>query len=83
MPNFYLGKKISHEGTYEVHNGKCIFLPRANEESIFLGEFSHCSDAVYEARKYYVNANGCFFCSHECHIKDVTSKYYESNATVS
>jgi hypothetical protein len=37
------------------------------ENRIYLGEFSGCRAAVAAARKHYSRADGCYFCSPECH----------------
>lgn len=39
------------------------------DNCIYLGIFDHCRPAVREARKYYNQVNGCYYCSYECHTQ--------------
>lgn len=68
MALYYVNKNAQPNGDHEVHTTGCTFMP-AEENRIFLGNFSHCSGAVLEARKYYNQVNGCRFCSEECHTQ--------------
>lgn len=42
------------------------YLPAA-ENRVLLGYFITCAEAVREAKKYYPQSNGCYWCSNECH----------------
>ena len=66
MTTYYVNKNEQANGDHEVHNFTCAYLP-ATSNSIYLGDFSNCSDAVREAKKHYRQANGCYTCSRACH----------------
>lgn len=50
---------------HEVHKEGCPWWPTVSY--IDLGEHPSCFAAVAEAKKTYVDANGCKTCSSECH----------------
>ncbi len=66
MTNYYVNKIKQDNGDHEVHKSGCKWLPNP-ENRIYLGSFTHCADAVEEAKKYYSKSNGCAFCSPDCH----------------
>ena len=66
MATFYVNKNAQNNGDHEVHTTGCNFMPLAANR-IHLGDFTSCRVAVQEAKKYYTQSNGCFFCSNECH----------------
>ena len=66
MAQYYVNKEAQVNGDHEVHTSDCSYLPTA-ENRQYLGTFSDCGDAVQEARRYYTQANGCYYCSTECH----------------
>lgn len=66
MTRYYVNKHAQANGDHEVHTSGCSFLPEI-ENRIYLGEFSSCQGAVTEAKKYYSEADGCFYCSYACH----------------
>lgn len=55
-------------GEHEVHASSCRYLP-SEENRIYLGFFANGREAVREARKYYSNVDGCFFCCPEAHTR--------------
>ncbi len=63
---YYVNKNAQSNGDHEVHTQNCSYLP-IMENRIYLGEFTNCKDAVKEAKKYYTQTNGCFFCCKDCH----------------
>ena len=66
MASYYVNTNAQANGDHEVHRSPCTWMPdQANR--LYLGEFSNCRDAVKEARKSYRQANGCYYCSRECH----------------
>ena len=66
MARYYVNKNQQANGDHEVHQEGCSFLPDvSNRES--LGEHSSCDTAVAQAKRTYPTANGCFYCSRECH----------------
>ena len=67
MSNFYYVNRIAQPtGEHEVHQAGCGYLP-SEENRIYLGFFTNSGDAIREAKKYYSNVDGCFFCCPESH----------------
>jgi len=66
MARYYVNKNAQSNGDHEVHKTGCSWLP-AVENRIYLGEFSSCGPAVREAKKYYTQVNGCYYCCPACH----------------
>ncbi|MGY4384672.1 hypothetical protein ACVWYN_001706 [Pedobacter sp. UYP24] len=66
MKKYYVNKRAQNNGDHEVHDSGCSFLPLP-ENRQYLGEYSSCKGAVTEAKKTYTSADGCKFCSNECH----------------
>ena len=68
MKKYYVNENAQANGDHEVHAEGCSFMPSfLNRKE--LGEFSNCWGAVAEAKKYYNNVNGCYYCSKECHTQ--------------
>jgi hypothetical protein len=68
MARYYVNKNAQSNGDHEVHKLGCSFMP-ADENRMYLGDFSSCSSAVSEAKKTYSKSNGCYYCCNECHTK--------------
>lgn len=68
MAKYYVNKNAQSNGDHEVHKLGCAWMP-AVENRIYLGEFSSCSGAVREAKRYYNQVNGCYHCSPACHTQ--------------
>jgi hypothetical protein len=66
MASYYVNKNAQSNGDHEVHTGSCSYLP-ATQNRQYLGEFSSCGPAVAEAKKYYKQSNGCYYCCNACH----------------
>lgn len=66
MARYYVNKNAQPNGDHEVHKEDCNWLPAARNR-IYLGEFASCQPAVREAKRYYLQVNGCYYCSHACH----------------
>ena len=66
MTFYYVNKNAQIDGTHEVHSQDCIYLPDVNNR-IYLGYFNNGKEAVKEARNYYYNVDGCYFCCREAH----------------
>ena len=66
MASYYVNQNAQDNGDHEVHTGGCSHMPE-EENQTYLGEFWTCTDAVEEAKKYYTQVNGCYYCSSECH----------------
>ena len=63
---YYLNKNEQKNGDHEVHIPSCSVLPET-QNGIYLGNFDNCSSAIIEAKKYYPQSNGCFYCLKSCH----------------
>ena len=66
MSHYYVHTHPDNQGDHEVHKEGCSHMLRP-ENREYLGDFSHCSYAIVEARKHHSQVNGCFFCCRECH----------------
>jgi len=66
MKAYYVNKHPQPNGDHQVHKDGCSYLPR-KEYILFLGLHANCDDALKEAKKTYIQSNGCFSCSYECH----------------
>lgn len=65
---YYLNKNTLGNPNFdhEVHMENCARLPLL-ENTIYLGNFECCADALKEAKKYYTNVDGCALCCALCH----------------
>ncbi len=68
MASYYVNKNPQANGDHEVHRGSCDWLPEPHNRE-FLGDFSSCRPAVQEAKRTYPRADGCKYCSPECHSR--------------
>ena len=70
MPRFVVNKNAQPTGEHEVHNldNNCQYLPDVKNQ-IQLGSHFTCKSAVYSARAFFVNVDGCYYCAQECHSK--------------
>ncbi|WP_040214632.1 hypothetical protein [Clostridium polynesiense] len=66
MDLYYVNKNVQTNGDHEVHKSTCGHKPN-RENSLYLGAFNTCKNAVKEAKKYYIKSNGCYYCCNECH----------------
>ena len=66
MARYYVNKNQQSNGDHEVHTTGCSWLPDI-ENRIYLGDLRSCWLAVTEAKKYYSQVNGCYYCSNACH----------------
>ncbi|GMN06287.1 hypothetical protein MTsPCn5_16760 [Croceitalea sp. MTPC5] len=66
MAKYYVNKNAQANGDHEVHKEGCVWLPLVGNR-IYLGSFTNCKSAVREAKKYYTQVNGCYYCSRDCH----------------
>jgi hypothetical protein len=66
MAKYYVDNEGKLNGDHEVHAETC---PRLPDNSQYLGEFSNCFEALKAARKYYIWANGCHWCSRPCQTR--------------
>ena len=65
---YYVNKNAQENGDHEVHKSNCSWMPHENNRQ-YLGDFSNCKDAVREAKKYYTQTNGCYYCATACHTQ--------------
>ncbi|MCY4089141.1 MAG: hypothetical protein OXF49_03405 [Candidatus Saccharibacteria bacterium] len=63
---YYVNRNAQSNGDHEVHVPSCSHCPNP-ENRIYLGTFSNCWAAVREAKKYFSQANGCYYCVNPCH----------------
>ena len=63
---YYVNKNAQSNGDHEVHRTGCSWLPSPDNRQ-YLGLFYGCQAAVQEARRFYTQVNGCYFCSNACH----------------
>ena len=63
---FYVNTNAQPNGDHEVHRSTCAWLPDV-ENRIYLGDFATSQAAVREARKYYSQVDGCYYCCTESH----------------
>lgn len=68
MPRYLVNKITHYTGEHEIHTTFCPLSPSL-DNSIYLGYFSSCRNAIKEARKHFVNVDGCVFCSEECNAE--------------
>jgi len=64
MSRYYVNKNAQSNGDHEVEN------------RIYLGEFASCRPAVAEAKKYYAQVNGCYYCARDCHTQWILVEYF-------
>lgn len=68
MNNYYVNTNAQSNGDHEVHKDGCDHMPDASNRK-YLGVFSNCFDAVKEAKKTYLKADGCYYCCNACHTR--------------
>jgi len=69
MPNFTVNQTAQPvSGDHEVHDLASTrgCLPGAGSRKD-LGWFPSCKEAVAEAKRYYSDVNGCYYCANDCH----------------
>lgn len=65
---YYVNRNAQQGGEHEVHTYNCAHGPEeANRQ--YLGEFAGCRSAVTEAKRYYSNVDGCYYCCNDCHTR--------------
>lgn len=66
MPEYVMNKNAQSNGDHEVHVKGCAHGP-ALQNQHSLGIHAYCNSAVAAAKKINPKADGCFFCSRDCH----------------
>jgi hypothetical protein len=64
MAKYYIRLSEDLNGCHPVHKCGCPFIPDEGNR-IPLGNKSDWRHAMAEAKKYYSNVNGCYFCNKE------------------
>lgn len=70
MPRYryVVNRNAQENGDHEVHREGCSHYP-APENQVPLGDFTTCHPAVAKAKEIYRSADGCAYCSKECHSR--------------
>lgn len=68
MAFYYVNTVAQPTGEHEVHTSSCSYLP-SEQNRKYLGVFDNCTDAIREAKKYYSNVDGCYYCCRPCHTR--------------
>ena len=68
MARYYVNTNAQSTGEHEVHKDGCHRMPEP-QNRIYLGYFSDAKEAVREARRYFSNVDGCYYCASEAHEK--------------
>lgn len=68
MPQFIVNTYAQANGDHEVHNTTtgCNYMPEPANR-IDLGTHADCHGAVAQAKAYYPQSNGCYYCCSACH----------------
>ena len=67
MARYYVNDTAqASSGDHEVHRQGCTWMPNP-ENRTYLGDFETCYPAVRAAKRIYPNADGCYWCSRDCH----------------
>ena len=64
--DYYVNQNAQSNGDHEVHVSTCQWLLSV-QNKIYLGRFNNCFEAVVEAKKHFVRADGCYYCCNPCH----------------
>ena len=65
---YYVNKNAQPTGEHEIHREGCPYMVLINE-TIYLGEYASCIDALRAAQRIYSNVDGCFYCCRGCHCR--------------
>jgi hypothetical protein len=68
MPKYYVNDNAQPTGEHEVHMEGCVWLAKV-KSATYLGVYGDCHVAVKEARKKYVDVDGCATCCSACNTK--------------
>ena len=68
MARYFVNRNAQHTGEHEVHKEGCYRMPEP-QNRIYLGLFSDAKEAVREARRYFDDVDGCYYCASEAHRK--------------
>lgn len=68
MPEYVVNQNAQPTGEREVHETACSYAPHPKNQ-IALGWHRDCFGAMVEARKFYRNVDGCYYCCKACHTR--------------
>ncbi len=68
MARYCVNKNVQPTGEHEVHKDGCYRMPEP-QNRIYLGYFADAKAAVREAKRYFNNVDGCYYCASEAHKK--------------
>lgn len=68
MARYFVNRNAQPTGEHEVHKEGCYRMPET-QNRIYLGLFSDAIEAVREARRYFDDVDGCYYCASEAHRK--------------
>lgn len=66
MTEYFVNTNQQPNGDHEVHKEGCSRMP-SDENKKSLGYFKNCHGAVQKAKEDFPTADGCYYCSEECH----------------
>lgn len=69
MPYYCVNTNAQSNGDHEVHDlslGACNRLPESRNQ-LALGYHAGCQSAVEQAKRTYLQSNGCWYCCPACH----------------
>jgi hypothetical protein len=64
MKHYYVNDNAQSNGDHEVHADGCTYLQHIISKT-YLGFFANAIPAVQQARRYYLQSNGCAYCCPE------------------
>jgi hypothetical protein len=64
MASYYVNHVAKPNGDHEVHVSGCMKMPTTR---LYLGDHGTCQSALIEAKKLYIQSNGCVDCARVCH----------------
>lgn len=68
MYRYCVNRNAQPTGEHEVHKEGCYRMPEPRNQ-LYLGYFLNANDAAREARKYFNDVDGCYYCCSEAHRK--------------
>lgn len=70
MASYYANRHARPDGCHEVHidDDSCLHPPELNNRDP-LGWHETCDSAVSEAKSRYAKADGCAYCTPDCHAR--------------
>ncbi len=69
MRRYYINRNAQANGDQEVHTTRCSHPPNTDNR-VPLGNHATCRSAIQEARRRgFPRADGCAYCSPDCHSR--------------